>query len=167
MTLKLNSRSFFNVKLNRFENFSWIWQWWQNLIKYSIAWKFISWSNRSRIACKRRVEEWSNRRWKRRNSISMKKQKFWSSDSVINDCAKMFQRRNAWSYRRIIEWCFFFIFVWKLLIILIEWCSIFIFVWRSRIISSFRIKDFELIKIWIWNLSFDCSSISMFVRLLK
>jgi hypothetical protein len=95
MTLKLNSRSSFNVKLNRLEDFSWTWQWWQNLIKYSIAWEFVSWSNRSRIVYRRRVEKWSNRRWKRRNSISMKKQEFWSSDFVINDCARMFQRRNA------------------------------------------------------------------------
>ncbi len=152
MTLKLNSRSSFSVKLNRFENFSWTWQWWQKLIKYSIAWEFISWSDRSRIACRRRVEEWSNRRWKRRNSISMRKQEFWSSDFVINDCARMFQRRNAWSYRRIIEWCSFLISVWELLIILIEWCSIFISVWRSETISSFRVRGFGPIKVWTWNL---------------
>jgi hypothetical protein len=173
MTLKLNSRSSFNVKLNWFENFSWTWQWWQNLIKYSIAWEFVSWSDRSKIACKRRVEKWSNRRWRRRNSISMKKQEFWSSDFVINDCARMFQRRNAWSYRRIIEWCSFFIFVWRLFIIfklLIEWCSIFILIWKSRTIFSFRVEDFELIKMWIWNLLIwfeDRSSISMLIRLLK
>jgi hypothetical protein len=93
MTLKLNSRSSFNVKLNRLEDFSWTWQWWQNLIKYSIAWEFVSWSDRSKIACKRWVEKWSNRRWKRRNSISMKKQKFWSNDFVINDCVEMFQKK--------------------------------------------------------------------------
>jgi hypothetical protein len=113
MMLKLNSMSSFNVKLNRLEDFSWNWQWRQYLMKYSIAWEFTSWFDRSRIVYKRRVEKWSNRRWRRRNSMSMKKQEFWSRDFAINDCAEMFQRRNAWSYRRIIEWCSFFIFVWR------------------------------------------------------
>jgi hypothetical protein len=93
MTLKLNSRSFFNSKLNRLENFSWIWQWWQYLMRYSIVREFISWSNRSRIVCRRWIEKWSKRRSKRRNSISIKKQKFWSKDFAINDCAKMFQKK--------------------------------------------------------------------------
>jgi hypothetical protein len=150
MTLKLNSRSFFNVKLNRFENFSWIWQWWQYLMKYSIVWEFISWLNRSRIVYKRRVEKWSKRREKRRNSISIKKQEFWSKDFAINDCAELFQKKNAWSYRRIIEWCSFFILIWRLSIV--RKCSIFkliwrsfindafISIWRSRIVLSFWLK---------------------------
>jgi hypothetical protein len=194
MTLKLNSRSSFIVKLNRFEDFSWIWQWWQYLMRYSIAWEFISWSNRSRIACKRRVERWSKRRWRRRNSISMKKQEFWSKDFAISDCAEIFQRRNAWSYRRIIEWCSFFILIWRF-----EWCSffitiwrlfvvrkcsifkliwrsfindVFISIWRWRIVLLFWVRDFELIKIWVWNLFIwfeliDRSSISILIRLLK
>jgi hypothetical protein len=178
MTLKLNSRSFFSVKLNRFEDFSWIWQWWQYLIKYSIAREFISWSDRSRIACRRQIERWSKRRWRRCNSISIRKQKFWSRDFAINDCAEMFQRRNAWSYRRIIEWCSFFITIWRLSIV--RECSFFITIWRlsivrewsifkliwrssvnwdafksiwrSRTVLSFWIRGFELIKIWVWNL---------------
>jgi hypothetical protein len=132
MTLKLNSRSFFNVKLNRFEDFSWIWQWWQHLMKCSIAREFISWSDRSRIACRRRIEEWSKREWKRRNSISIKKQQFWSKVFAINDCAERFQRRNAWSYRRIIEWCSFFILIWRLLIV--SKCQIFILIWKLSVV---------------------------------
>jgi hypothetical protein len=163
MTLKLNSRSFFSVKLNRLENFSWIWQWWQYVMKYSIARKFILWSDRSKIVYKRLIEKWSKRRWKRHNSISIKKQEFWSRNFVINDCAEMFQRRNAWSYRRIIEWCSFFILIWRLSVIqkcsifkliwksFVNW-NVFRFVWKTRIVLSFLIKDFELIKIWVWNL---------------
>jgi hypothetical protein len=188
MTLKLNSRLFFNVKLNRLEDFSWIWQWWQYLMKYSIAWKFISWSNRSRIVCKRRIEKWSKRWWKRRNSISIKKQEFWSKDFVINDCTETFQKRNAWSYRRIIEWCSFFISIWRFILIwrlsIVRECLIFKLIWRSfinddfisnwrsRIVLLFWIKDFELIKIWVWNLFIwfeliDRSSINILIKLLK
>ncbi len=112
-------------------------------MRYSIVWEFTSWSDRSRIAYKRRVEKWSNRRWKRRNSISMKKQEFWSRDFAIKNCAEMFQRRNAWSYRRIIEWCSFFILIWRLSIL--RKCLIFKLIWRLFIIrNAFRsIEDRE------------------------
>jgi hypothetical protein len=117
--LKLNSMSAFLIeKLNRSENFSCTWQWWQYLLSWSIARDSTMWSDRIRISYKQRAERWSKRRWRRRSSISINKHEFLSMNSAISEYVKIFHRRNAWSYRRMTEWRRIFESIWRFVIVL-------------------------------------------------
>jgi hypothetical protein len=131
--LKLNSRSSFIEKLNRSEDFSCIWQWWQYLLRCSMTRdSTLSWSDRIKISYKRRAERWSNRRCRRRNSISIKRHEFSSINSAISEYVKIFHRRNAWSYRRITEWRRIFELIWKFLVI---WWRIFWIILLIRLLK--------------------------------
>ncbi len=136
--LKLNSESEFLIeKLNRSENFSCIWQWWQYLFRCSMTRdSTLSWSDRVRISYRRRAEKWSNRRCRRRNSISINRHEFSSMNSTISEYVEIFQRRNAWPYRRITEWRRIFELIWKFLVI---WWGIFWIISLIRLLKySFK-----------------------------
>jgi hypothetical protein len=104
--LKLNSKfESFIEKLNRSEDFSCIWQWWQYLLRCSMTRdSTLSWFDRVKISYRQRAEEWWNRRWRRRSAISISRHKCSSIDSAISKYVEIFHKRNAWSYRRMIEW---------------------------------------------------------------
>ncbi len=114
--LKLNCMSSsLMIKLNLLEDFSCIWQWWQYLVRCSIKrWLTSSCLARSSIWYKRRVERWSKRRCKRRNSTSIKKHGFSFRESTIRLWIEIFQSKKACSYRLIIEYRSFFISIWRM-----------------------------------------------------
>ncbi len=88
--------SFLIIKLNLFENFSCIWQWWQYRVKYSISRESTSCLARSSIWYSRRVEKWSKQRCKRRNFISIRKHGFSSRKSTIRIWIEIFKvKRHA------------------------------------------------------------------------